>query len=110
MRSFIEQHEKWLEGEFSKGVGWSHLKTAHLERLADLRHERLVHLLVTLGFAVLTFISLGLWLFFDLLPLASLFLLLLILLLFYIRHYWLLENSAQRWMEWVAVEERQTEE
>lgn len=60
------------------------------------QHERLIHLLVTLLFALL---FVGTTLFFTVyptLPLLVLDLLFLVLLVPYIRHYYILENGTQR--------------
>ena len=75
---------------------YERLLVRHLEQISFFSHERLIHLLVTLMFAGLTFavfffclsgISLGL-----LLLLGAL----LILLVPYIIHYYLLENGVQK--------------
>lgn len=102
MADFIHHHNRWLEGKASSGEEWKNWRAIHCERLADLRHERAIHLGVTLGFALLTFIALGIWLMVGSGVVAVLFFLLLLLLIFYIRHYWLLENSSQRWMRLIA--------
>lgn len=67
-----------------------------LVQISFFQHERLVHLIVTVTFAILTILSvLGC----VLSPQPSLFMLtalLLILLVPYIRHYYILENGVQR--------------
>ena len=60
------------------------------------QHERLIHLIVTVTFALLTVISLFASLFSQELMCAALTLLLFILLIPYIRHYFILENSVQK--------------
>lgn len=60
------------------------------------QHERLIHLLVTLLFAILTFASLSLFLLTDFLPMTAAFALFLILLVPYIFHYYRLENGVQK--------------
>jgi len=82
------------------------LLETHLAQISFFQHERLVHLMVTILFAVLAFstffllyLQIGLsvqasgglpW------GLLILFLLLLVLLVPYIMHYYLLENSVQK--------------
>lgn len=69
----------------------------HLARVQDFQHERLIHLLVTFFFAelllatILVYLSLTylLW------PLIALIVILFVLELFYIRHYYQLENGVQ---------------
>lgn len=66
-----------------------------LKRIGLYQHERLIHLLVTLAFAVFFLLALFMFLVnggIGLLILAALFL---ILLIPYIRHYYFLENSVQ---------------
>lgn len=60
------------------------------------QHERLVHLIVTVTFAILTMISVLGCVLSPQLPLFALVALLLILLVPYIRHYYILENGVQK--------------
>jgi len=60
------------------------------------QHERLIHLLVTLLFAALTFASLALFLITYFWPVIALFVLFLVLLVPYIFHYYHLENGVQK--------------
>lgn len=72
------------------------LKEDLLIQIGFFQHERLIHLLVTLSFALFTFIALGLAYAFTSLPFLILTFLLLILLVPYIRHYYFLENGTQK--------------
>lgn len=72
------------------------LRTEMLVQIAFFQHERLVHLIVTLTYAVLMMLS-----FFGCMawPGISMFLLLgllLVCLIAYIRHYFILENGIQK--------------
>ena len=60
------------------------------------QHERLVHLIVTVTFAILTIVSVLGCVLSPQLPLFALVALLLVLLVPYIRHYYILENGVQR--------------
>lgn len=60
------------------------------------QHERLIHLLVTMLFALLTFGSLVTFLATGFLPVIALFVLFLALLIPYIFHYYHLENGVQQ--------------
>jgi len=76
------------------------LRTEMLVQIGFFQHERLVHLIVTLTFAVFTMLS-----FFGCMawPGISTFLLLgllLVLLIPYIRHYFVLENGVQKLYEY----------
>ena len=59
------------------------------------QHERLVHLLVTLAFAIMTIITLAMVLITVQIPLIILFLLFLALTVPYVFHYYRLENGVQ---------------
>lgn len=68
----------------------------HLVQIGFFQHERLIHLIVTCLFAVLTFaVFFALLAFFNI-GLTVLFAALLVLLVPYIRHYYILENGVQR--------------
>ncbi|MCR5473940.1 MAG: hypothetical protein K6F28_01925 [Lachnospiraceae bacterium] len=71
----------------------------HEKKLSWLMHERLVHLIVTFITVILVLFAMSLILFLpDTLPFSlPLFLILLVLLFFYIRHYFFLENTVQNW-------------
>ena len=60
------------------------------------QHERLIHLIVTVTFALLTVISFGIMLLAEFLPVIGLTVLLLVLLIPYIGHYYTLENEVQK--------------
>lgn len=60
------------------------------------QHERLIHLLVTLLFACLTFLSFSVFLITNFLPVIVLFGLFLVLLVPYVFHYYHLENGVQQ--------------
>ncbi len=67
-----------------------------LQRIALYQHERLVHLLVTLAFALLFMVSLTLALIKGGIGIFILTVLFLALLIPYIKHYYFLENSVQK--------------
>lgn len=85
-----------LLAEAPKGTDWEQEREEHLIQLSFFQHERLIHLIVTVTFAVLT-ILVFLHLASDFsVGMALLLLLLLSLLLPYIRHYYILENNVQK--------------
>lgn len=74
----------------------SELKREHLTQIGYFQHERLIHLIVTVVFALLEVMSIIIVLisgetFSILLPLAVM-----VLLVPYIRHYYILENEVQK--------------
>lgn len=68
----------------------------HKLQLTFFMHERLVHLLVTLTFALLAFATFFALVFAFQSGLVVLFIALLVLLVPYIMHYYLLENGVQK--------------
>ncbi len=71
------------------------LRKQALVQIGFFQHERLIHLIVTMTFAIVTVMTLLGICVTGYLPLAALMLLLLILLVPYIRHYYILENGTQ---------------
>ena len=95
---YIKKHENYIRSLLSSEEAYSdELLKYHLKQIAWVQHERLVHLLVMFFVAfllVLSFAALyitGSW------PFVLLFVLLLVLTFFYIKHYYFLENTVQRW-------------
>ncbi len=66
-----------------------------LKRIEFYQHERLIHLLVTLGFAVFFLLSLMMYFMVKQAAVLVLSVLFLVLLIPYIKHYYFLENSVQ---------------
>ena len=80
---------------------WDKILEEHLNQIAFFQHERLIHLIVTVLFAVLEIMSiLGTVILSALgngnLAIGVLTILLLVLLIPYIRHYYILENEVQK--------------
>lgn len=78
------------------GTDWNAVQKEHLQQIAFFQHERLVHLIVTMTFAILTLLSFGIVLLTQLFSLLALTAALLVLLVPYIFHYYLLENEVQK--------------
>ncbi len=86
--------EKAEKGEFTPEELEVLRQQASLQ-IAFFQHERLIHLIVTMTFALMTIMTLiGICLT-SYLPLVALIVLLLVLLVPYIRHYYILENGTQ---------------
>ncbi len=68
----------------------------HMTQIGFFMHERLVHLIVTVLFAIGTFMTIFTYLALENMGLLMLTLLLIILLIPYIKHYYLLENGVQK--------------
>lgn len=72
------------------------LKKEHLTQISFFQHERLIHLIVTVAFAVLEMLSVMITLLFPGIATILLTLIVLVLLIPYIRHYYILENEVQK--------------
>lgn len=93
MTEFIRAHNNYLHRE-----GLAETNTDyHLTQIAFLQHERLVHLIVMLFVAFCALVCLGLFLFTAIQAFLIAFALLLALTLFYILHYYRLENGVIGW-------------
>ena len=80
---------------------YERIMTLHLQQIAFFQHERLIHLLVTILFAILAF-AIFILNYMELMAgrpsigLILLFVLIVVLLVPYIMHYFLLENGVQK--------------
>lgn len=68
----------------------------HMVQIGFFMHERLIHLIVTVLFALGTFLTIFTYLLVENMGLLFLALLLIVLLVPYIKHYYLLENGVQK--------------
>lgn len=94
IKRYLAYVDKLLE-EDSKEADWEAEMKKHLVQIAFFAHERLIHLIVTVTFAILTVLA-----FLYTINNFSLGMVLLIfafmcLMIPYIKHYYLLENSVQ---------------
>jgi fatty acid desaturase len=92
---FIKRHTKYVD----KSRHDDAFLEAHSHALATLRHERLIHLIVTISVTVFCLIFFGLYLFFSLFPLLIIFIILLVVTFFYYIYYYKLENTVIKWEE-----------
>ena len=91
LKSYISYVDDVLEND--KKVNFKKMKEEHLKKISFFQHERLIHLLVTLFYALFSilfiFLSTKFWLF-TVITIA-----LLVFLIFYVTYYFWLENSVQ---------------
>ena len=93
--SYMEYTDHILTDNDS-GMSYEEYIKEHQIQLDFFMHERLVHLLVTLTFAILAFSTFFLMVIEFTPGLLALFVALMVLLIPYIMHYYLLENGVQR--------------
>lgn len=104
MKKRILTYRKYIDFLLAsdKQSDWKYIKQEHITQVAFFQHERLVHLIVTVTFAVLELLTVCAYVIvgaFDStlsFPLLILALLILVLLIPYIKHYYLLENEVQK--------------
>ena len=91
MKSYIKEIDKLISE--NKKID-KEIIDEHLIKISFFQHERLIHLLVTLFFALFVFIFFAFTFYLSLMFLIVV-LILLVFLVFYISHYFYLENSVQ---------------
>ena len=72
------------------------LKQEMLLKISFMQHERLIHFMVTCLFALLLFLSLIIFFMTNIMGILAVSLLMLLLLIPYIAHYFFLENGVQK--------------
>lgn len=98
MKKRIEAYMAYIDRlleQNDSGLSYEELCAEHEKQLAYFMHERLVHLLVTLTFALLAFGTFFMASLNFSIGMIILFFAFLVLLIPYIMHYYLLENSVQ---------------
>lgn len=94
IKQYLAYIDKLLETE-DTSVNWEEEMKKHLVQIAFFAHERLIHLIVTITFAIITVITF-LYTFSNFsISMVLLIFMLMILMIPYIKHYFLLENSVQ---------------
>ena len=113
MEKQILEYEKFIAREVKRNLSVEErerLMGLHAEMLKNFQKERSIHLNVTLFFALLAIVAMGLvawevatdgWLL-EMIPLYALALILVILTGFYVKHYYFLENHVQGLYKYVG--------
>lgn len=76
--------------------GLAEILAEHMDKIAFMQHERIVHFLVTMMFALVLAIFMVGMLLTENFMLLILVAIIIILLAFYIKHYYFLENTVQK--------------
>lgn len=95
IQAYLAYMDHLLE-ENDSGLSYEELCEEHLRQISFFMHERLVHLMVTLTFAILGFLTFCVTCFTFSYGLIALLVAIMVLLVPYIMHYYLLENSVQK--------------
>lgn len=100
MKKYVRKHEAFIKEAIVQETVDADLIKYHEKRIEWLAHERMVHLMVFLftlasliTFFVLAYLLGNVWFY-------CITLLLLVVSVFYMGHYYFLENSIQRWYEY----------
>ena len=107
MEKRIKAYEKFIQKEIAKNPTASErgkLIELHQNTLSNFQHERLIHLIITLFFIfitttfllITTYLTLTYGTTLEFIPLYILIALLTILSIFYVKHYYFLENHIQK--------------
>ncbi len=94
LKDYIVSLQRMIEGDEPIG-NIEALRRELLTEIGFWQHERLIHLMVTFLFALLTMAILIVIMFYQSIAVLVLFFALLVLLVPYIRHYYILENGVQ---------------
>ena len=97
MHRYITEYIKNAEAQLADGnTDLTELRREFLQKIAFFKHERLIHLIVTLMVVIAMFISFVLVFITDITGFGVLSLILLVLTAAYLGHYYFLENSVQK--------------
>ncbi len=97
MEERILSYRKYMDVTLQKDdANWEQVLEEHLVQIGFFQHERLVHLIVTITFALMEIIALFMTLMAFSVAVLLLDVLFLVLLIPYIRHYYILENETQK--------------
>lgn len=94
LKSYIASIEKRLK-EASNLAELEEIMREHKDKIAFMQHERIVHFLVTMMFALILTIFMALIVVITNITALVLVTLIIVLLGFYIKHYYFLENTVQ---------------
>lgn len=99
MEKRILNYRKYIDELLQKtGADWAAVSREHLIQISFFQHERLIHLIVTVTFAILEIIVIGLCVTAFTPGVGLLSIALLVLLVPYVRHYYILEMKYRRCM------------
>lgn len=97
---YLEYYRQFAEGEREVEGEREAFRREMLVQIQFFQHERLIHLIVTVLFALLAVLSILANLMIQEIAVLALSLMFFVLLIPYIRHYYILENSVQKLYEY----------
>ena len=99
MTEYLTAYMKTAEerlGKCSNMKDWQKMFDEHKDKIAFMQHERIVHFLVTMMFALILTILICTLLFTQNIAVLVLITMMIVLIAFYIKHYYFLENTVQK--------------
>lgn len=99
MKEYLKAYMKTVSERLSKCQSSPEIEeilSEHKDKIAFMQHERIVHFLVTMMFAIILTIFISALIFTDNMAILLLVTIILVLLVFYIKHYYFLENTVQK--------------
>lgn len=94
LKKYMKEIQRRLE-EYADQTELEEIFLEHKDKIAFMQHERIVHFLVTMMFAIVLAIFVCAFLFTENPALFVLVVIIMVLLGFYIKHYYFLENTVQ---------------
>jgi len=99
MTEYLKNYMKYIQEKLEKcsdSAGLDEIMAEHKDKIAFMQHERIVHFLVTMMFALILAIFMGIEIFTENPAILLLVTIIIVLLGFYIKHYYFLENTVQK--------------
>lgn len=99
MTEYLKAYMKTVAGRLAECRSCRELDeilAEHKDKISFMQHERIVHFLVTMMFAVILTIFMSVLIFTENIAILLLVTIIIVLLGFYIKHYYFLENTVQR--------------
>jgi len=102
MIEYMRSHERYIKEMLAKnlpGEAKKELLEYHDKQIQWMQHERMAHLITMLFVCLFTLLALGFAIVMPTLPAIALCVILAILTLAYVIHYYRLENGVQKWYD-----------
>lgn len=99
MTEYLTNYMKYIQERLEACCdreGIEDILAEHKDKIAFMQHERIVHFLVTMMFALILAIFMGIVILTETPAMVLLVTIILVLIGFYIKHYYFLENTVQK--------------
>lgn len=99
MTKYLTNYMSYISDRLDKACTYAEtddILAEHKDKILFMQHERIVHFLVTMMFALILVIFVSVQFFTDSIGILLLIIMLIVLMVFYIKHYYFLENTVQK--------------